>query len=663
MWRPDAIPRDDWQARHGFAPDSAWVARAQGAVLRLPGCTAAVVSAHGLVLTNHHCVRAAAAEVEPVDSNYRERGFVAGRLADERRLPGFYADRLDAIDDVTALLVAPNGAPLDGTPQRARIDALIEACEGPTTVCEVVPLYHGARFARYRYTRFRDVRLVALPEARIAYFGGDHDNFTYPRWSFDVALLRLYGPDGRPLAPSQVLRPTIAGPREGDPIVVVGHPGTTSRLLTVAQLEYERDVALPAQRRAWQQERDDRAARAGRTPSAIDADRVQALDNALKALDAQLAGLHDPALLSARRTAEALIREQLRQAPPPVAALGTAWDRLATLVQRRQAVAPRAALYAGGGSRLWALALDALRVAEQSPLPDSARLASHRGAALARQRARVAGPMAFDSAGERRAVEQLLHEATRLLPPADPLRRWLGERRPSAVASTVVAETRMGDAAMRERLMRATPQAQRESSDPLVQLVRVVAPLEQAARDALAAIDAAIASETARVGAAHLAVYGPTLPPDATFALRLQDGVVRGYAMNGTLAPWMTSFYGLYARWTEFGRRGDFALPPRWVQRKELLDLATPLTFVSTADIAGGNSGSPVLDRAGTLVGLVFDGNIESLPSVFGYRDGAARTVSVHPRAIVTALRVLYDAPHLADEFEHDAPPREVRAP
>jgi hypothetical protein len=666
MWRLDAPPNAYWRARYGTAaPDATWLTQVRRAVLRIPGCTASFVSPHGLILTNHHCAREAATQVQPADSNYAERGFFARSLAEERRIDGFTAERLEEITDVTARVrdaVTARNSAVQAAERREAIAAIEDECAQRTrSTCEVVTLYQGGQYALYRYTAFTDVRLVAVPEAQIAFFGGDLDNFTYPRWNLDFALLRAYDSRGEPVVPSDVLRWHGAGVVEEEPVFVIGHPGSTSRLHTVAQLEYERDHGLPLQLLDLEMQRDALVARAGATPTAEALDEQFSLENALKAVRGQLAGLRDSALMARKRRFEASLRQRVRASPRLHLQYGVAWERIAAALMR-QAVAERTAFaFGGNGSALWSRTLGAVRVPLQGVLADVDRLPLYLADGLEAVRQRVIAPVPIDTAAERAALTAMLSRVERQLPATDPVRRaLLAGRTPAATAAAWMHGTRMASASERRKLLEGGARAAATSSDPLVVAARLVEPVERRARTELDALAAVISTEAARVGAAQYAVFGDLLPPDATFTLRISDGVVRGYPMNGTRAPWHSTFYGLYGRWTEFGRRGAYALPPRWVDRRELLDLATPFTFVSTNDIVGGNSGSPVVNAKGELVGLVFDGNIESLPGEYLFDDTAARTVSVHAAAITTALRVIYDAGHLADELERKAGPRRV---
>ncbi|MCU0635431.1 MAG: S46 family peptidase, partial [Gemmatimonadaceae bacterium] len=457
MWRFEAPPTAYWMARYGFAPDAAWLRHVRRAVLRIPGCTASFVSASGLVLTNHHCAREAATQVQPADSNYQATGFIARTLAEERRIDGFTAERLDSIEDVTARIAARRAqrtAAHEADPHAAAMRALEAECVAPNEVCEVVSLYQGGRYARYRYTQFTDVRLVAIPEAQVAFFGGDQDNFTYPRFNLDFALLRVYDERGAPLVPTEHLRLNADGVREHDPVFVVGNPGATSRLHTVAQLRFERDHGVPLQLLDLEQQREVLAHRAGDAPSAQQQDALFALDNAIKAMRGQLAGLSDSALLARKARFEGTLRERVQASPRWRLAYGVAWDRLAEALARRAPLERTRAAFGGGASELWTRALGLVRLPEQAALPDARRLPPYRGDGLERVRQQVLAPVPLDTGAERLALVRLLTDATALLGASDPVvRQLLGGRTAEETVRGWLRETRLLDAQERRKLL------------------------------------------------------------------------------------------------------------------------------------------------------------------------------------------------------------------
>ncbi|MDX2262054.1 MAG: S46 family peptidase [Gemmatimonadales bacterium] len=659
MWTFDAPPLDYWKARYGFEPSAAWLEHVRLSSVRIPGCSASFVSDRGLVMTNHHCARACISGASPRDTSYQVAGFVARTEQEERPCEGAYADQLLSTEDVTAKVRAAVTATATASQveQRDRaIGELQSACQAAGgVVCQVVTFYQGGKYSLYRYRRYADVRLVMAPEEGISFFGGDPDNFTYPRYDLDLTLLRVYE-NGRPMVTPHYLRWNATGATEGDLTFVVGNPGSTGRLLTMAQLEYLRDVQYPASLKNF-----DAQIALYKQLSARDAasqrkyeNTVFGLENSRKATLGYRAGLVDSAIMARKAAFERDFRARVMAQPALAAKYGGAWSRIAVAQRELGSFAVRQQFQGfGGGSTLLGLAATIVRLPEQAQLPQSLRLNAFREAGLARMEAQVRQAVPIDVELETRLLAMQFTLAQRALPPGDPfLAAALRGRTPEAAAAALVGGTTLGSVEARVALLTGGAAAVRASTDPLVVLARAVNPM--ATRHAMRAqrLATTISANTEVVGQAMYAAYGERLPPDATFTLRISDGVVQGFPYNGTVAPYKTSLYGLFGRSAEFDNQPPFRLPPRWEAARDRLDLTTPINFVLTADIIGGNSGSPVINRAGEVVGLIFDGNIESLPNRFIYTDDVARSVAVHTRGISEALRKVYGAARLADEVE-----------
>jgi len=639
MWTFDAPPLEYWKATYGFAPDAAWLDHVRLASIRLPGCSASFVSGAGLVMTNHHCARACISAVSPADTNYQESGFVARSRSEEKKCAGLYVDQLQAIENVTPRLAALEGAPLDSA-----IAAIQAACaDAPDITCQVVPLYNGGRYSLYRYRRFGDVRLVMAPEEAISFFGGDPDNFTYPRYDLDLTLLRVYENDA-PSAPKDFLRWSASGPADGEVVFVTGNPGSTGRLLTMAQMEYLRDVQYPDQ--LAQLERQlaalEAVSKAGPAARRAHENAIFSAQNAHKAITGYRTGLVDSAIMARKATFERDFRGRIEADPALRAQYGSAWDAIAAVQQERRGMAAAIRWHTLTNAQLVQLAGALVRYPAQAALPDSARLPQFRGPGLASARAQLEANVPVNPALDKLVLAGHLRAAAAELPATDPyLQAFLAGRTPDAAAAALVDGTTLGDPAVRKRLLAGGAKAVAASKDPLIVVARRLAPV----------IDP-VAAQVAKQNAAISAAYGTALPPDATFTLRISDGVVKGFPYNGTIAPYKTSFYGLFARAAEFDHVPPFRLPPRWTAKRGAITMETPLDFVSTTDIIGGNSGSPVINRNAEVVGLIFDGNIEMLPNRFIFTDEVSRSVSVHSEAIVEALRKVYDAGWIADELE-----------
>jgi len=659
MWTFDAPPLDYWRRTYNFSPDQKWLDHVRLSSVRLPNCSASFVSARGLVMTNHHCGRDCTASSSPADSNYIQTGFAAGTLADEKKCAGLYVDQLQSIQDVTTRVrgAITGKTASEQSAQRAAVIAQIQTeCNQATQLnCQVVTLYQGGIYSLYRYRRFSDVRLVMAPEGGIAFFGGDPDNFTYPRYDLDLTLLRVYE-NGQPYSPPDYLKWSAGGAVENELVFVVGNPGSTGRLNTIAQMEFLRDVGYPASLAAYKRALAIYAELARTDTSA--ARRYQndvfGVANSQKAVTGYRAGLLDTLSMAKKRAFEQEFRARIAADPKLQAQYGGTWDAIAA-AQRELATFNPELRYRGfgGGSTLLQLGAGLVRVATESGKPDSARLPQYRGAGLNNIRNLLTQPAPIDTAFERLAIAAQLRAAQSELKPNDPfLAVALHGRSPDAVAADLVRNTKVGDLAFRQSLLQGGEAAVNASTDPLIVWVRAVDPLNRAVTTRANALNAIIAANSEKIGQALFAAYGTALPPDATFTLRISDGLVKSFPSNGTIAPYKTTFYGLYERSAAFDDKDPFKLPQRWVARKNNLDLSTPYNFVTTNDIIGGNSGSPVINRNAEVVGLVFDSNIEGVSNRFIFSDAVGRTVSVHSRGIVEALRKMYDGSRIADELQ-----------
>ena len=664
MWTFDAPPLDYWRRTYNFSPDQKWLDHVRLSAVRLvvgpsPICSASFVSSKGLVMTNHHCGRDCTASASPPDSNYIQTGFAAGTLSDEKKCAGFAVDQLQSIENVTTRVrnAVTGLTPVEQASQRSAIISRIQSeCAQQTGLtCQVVTLYQGGIYSLYRYRRFSDVRLVMAPEGDIAFFGGDPDNFTYPRYDLDLTLLRVYE-NGQPYNPPDYLKWSANGPADNELVFIVGNPGSTGRLNTISQMEYLRDVTYPGSLAAYKrylatyselQRTDTSAARRYQND-------VFNIANSQKAVTGYRAGLLDTLGMAKKREFERELRARVAADPKLQAQYGGAWDAIAAAQRELGTFAPQLRFQGfGGTSELLALAGGLVRVAIEGAKPEVARLPAYQGAGVSTATAALLENTPIDTAFERLAIAAQLRAAQGALPATDPfVRLALNGRTPEAVAAELVRGTRVGDSTFRANLLRGGAPAISSSNDPMIVLARGIDPLNRAITARANALNAIIATNSEKIGQAMFATYGTNLPPDATLTLRISDGLVKGFPMNGTIAPYKTTFYGLYERSASFDNKDPFKLPPRWVQRKSALDLSTPFNFVSTNDIIGGNSGSPVINRNAEVVGLVFDSNIEGVSNRFIFSTDVGRSVSVHSRGITEALRKMYDGQRIANELE-----------
>ena len=658
MWTFDSPPLDYWERTYDFRPTQDWLDHVRLASVRLPGCSSSFVSEDGLVMTNHHCARGCITAVSPPDTSYQETGFVATSMADEKMCPGLYVDQLQSIEDVTARIrgaVSAAGAEAQVEQRDSVIQGIQNECREATGLnCQVVTLYQGGMYSLYRYERFSDVRLVMAPEGQAAFFGGDPDNFTYPRYDLDLTLLRVYV-DGQPRQTDHYLQWSENGAAEDEVVFITGNPGSTGRLLTLAQMEYLRDVQYPAQLAGYQRQLSvvrQIAARSEEDRRRTE-NQIFGIENSYKAVSGYLSGLLDEDRMGRKKVFEDDFRRRIDADPELRARYGGAWDAIAEAQTGLASLAVQSRYYGFGGSQLLGLAGNLVRLPEQMALPDSVRLPAFRADRIDRLRSQLTGEMNVDLMQEGLNLVAQLQAAQAELPAGDAyLESVLRGRTPEDAAHEMIGGTRLVDPLFRRDLMEGGASAIAASDDPMIVAARAINPLVADVAAGAAPLNAVISANAELVGQAIFAAYGHALPPDATFTLRITDGVVKRYPYNGTYAPYKTTMFGLYARSAEFDNQAPWQLAPRWQERRDMLDLSTPINFVSTSDIIGGNSGSPVINKEAEVVGLVFDGNIQFLPNRFIFNSAVARTVSVHSAGIIEALRKVYDAGWIADELQ-----------
>ena len=660
MWTFDVPPLEYWARRYNFRPTQEWLDHVRLAALRQPGCTASFVSPDGLVMTNHHCARSCIEGATRPGEDLLTNGFYARARADERPCRGLYVDQLLSISDVTDSVTAalPAGTPANRAAdlRAAAIRGLEQRCSAgaPDLNCQVVTMYRGGQYKLYRFRRISDVRLVFAPEDSITFFGGDPDNFTYPRHDLDMSFYRAYV-NNEP-AHTEYFRWSRAGSQEGDLVFVVGNPGSTGRLNTMAQLEFLRDVQYPAQL--------DQLARViavYQQLGALSAERAAALRNPLfgaqnsyKAVTGYQSGLLDPQLMARKRTWEQEFRSRVNSDAAMRRQSGDAWEQVTRIRQQLRGLDKQRRYHAFGayGTRLLNLAGVLVRLPVESAKPDTARIGLYRDANRAALERGLFSGAPVDTTAEIRMLAAYFSAMAAELPAADPvLRAALQGRAPEGAARAMVSSSQILTADQRRALAQGGVGALAGSTDPFIALAKIIDPLQRAVDRQWTELLSQEAQHDERLARALFAVYGSSIAPDATFSLRITDGEIKRYPYNGTLAQPYTTFYGLFDRHYGFAGRAPWNLPPRWVARRDSLNLATPLNAVSTNDIIGGNSGSPVISRDGEVVGLIFDGNIESLPPRFLFTEGRPRSVFVDSRGIIEALRRVYDAGALADEL------------
>jgi hypothetical protein len=661
MWTFDNPPLKLIKERYGFEPTREWLDHLRFSSARFnDGGSGSFVSPRGLVLTNHHVALGQLQKVSSTAKDYVKDGFYARTEAEEIKCPDLEVNVLVAMEDVTARVRSAVKAEMTDEAalkarkaEMARIEK--ESLEKTGLRSDVISLYQGGEYWLYQYKKYTDMRLVFAPEQQIAFFGGDPDNFTYPRHDIDFALFRVYE-NGKPVESNHYLKWNARGAGDGELVFVSGHPGSTSRLETMTQIETERDYNLPLVLKVLNRrvETARRYAAQGPEQARQAARIIFYTENSLKAFRGQAQGLADKNLVAKMQNDEASFRALVASKPEWEKAYAGAWDAIAQAEMKHREMLKTYRLYSLRWSRLLEIALNIVQYVAEVKKPDGERLEGYHDSQLDSVRFRLFSPAPIYPGYEAAMLEGALQICLQELGADDPmLKAVLGGRTPTEVAKQSVEGSKLADPALRKSLVNGGEAAVQASSDPMMVLARTIDPFD---RQRIKAFEDNVESvETPageRIGQARFAIYGKSLYPDATFTLRLAYGAVKGYPMNGTQAPPMTTFYGLYDRAYSFGLKNPYNLPARYLERHTRLDLAGPLDFVNTCDITGGNSGSPVVNRQGELVGLIFDGNIESLVGDFAYNEVNNRAVAVHSGAIIEVLRGVYDASPLADELE-----------
>jgi hypothetical protein len=643
MWAFDFLPLDYFERTHGFRPTEQWLEQARMGALRFATwCSASFVSSQGLVLTNHHCAIPTLAGVQREGEDLLSNGFLAARRGEERRVPNLFVEQLVTIEDVTEQMIAPLRGP--GTEEervaaQQQLRSTLQQADTANRIrYQVVEFYNGGRYARYGYRRYDDVRLVFAPEAGIAFFGGDPDNFTYPRYTLDMALYRAYDESGEPIRATHTFRMSTTGAGDGESVFVLGNPGSTQRQFTVAQLEFLRDVSYPASLAILAaRESVIRRITAENPARGLELrDALFSIMNSQKAIGGRMRGLQDPFLFARKVDWERRFQEAVHADPALREEYGARWDSLAALQVEKRRLAPRLGYGAFAQAGPLGVALNLLRALDAPAMKERALVAETRAV--------------HEQALE---LEALLTVAEQQLGADDPiLGLVLAGRTPEVAARELAQAWTLAAPAAREALLDAGADALATSPDPVLRLAREVLPRLTALEREYAALQAREQVNRNALGRAFYAVYGTDVPPDATFTLRLSDGVVAGYEAAGIVHPFRTTFHGLYDRAASFAP-GDpaYTLPARWRRPAAALDLTTPYNMVSINDIIGGNSGSPLLNRDLEVVGLVFDGNTFSLPGSFIFDETQNRAISVHSAGMVASLRDVYGARHLVAEL------------
>ena len=662
MWTFDNPPLKQLQEKYGFTPTKAWLDHVRLSSVRFnDGGSGSFVSPNGLTITNHHVAFGQLQKLSTAGKDYVKDGFHAKTQAEELKCPDLELNVLLSMENVTSQV---QGTVKPGMTEKQALDARNaekakiqkESLDKTGLRSDVVTLYAGGEYWLYRYKKYTDVRLVFAPEQQTAFFGGDPDNFTFPRYDLDFALLRVYE-NGRPAVTKDYLKWNTKGAPDGELVFVSGNPGGTDRGQTIAQLEAARDVIYPERLARFKRELQALRTYAakGSEQARQSADEIFGLENTVKAYTGEYNGLLDPKLFEKKKKAESDLRAKVQGDPEWRREYGSAWDAIAAATKKEGEVTKlqqnRSISAASGMARF---ARQIVVYAAEVKKPDAQRLDGYHDSQLDELKFYLLSPAPVYPEYEEALLAWSLQESLDELGPNDPfIKAVLDGRKPADVAAQVIRGSKMADPAFRKSLVEGGEAGVAASTDPLIALARKVDPFFRETRKMYEeSVESVFESAGEKIAKARFAIYGKSIYPDATFTLRLTYGKVQGYPMNGTKAPSKTTFYGLYDRAASFDYKAPFNLTQRFMQRKDRIDLSTPLDFVASLDIIGGNSGSPVINRNGDFVGIIFDGNIESLTGNFDYIEDTNRAVAVHSAAIIEALRKVYDAGSVANELE-----------
>ena len=663
MWPFNNVPRAEIKKKYGFDITDEWLRKVQLASVRFNnGGSGSFVSPNGLVLTNYHIVEDIVNDVSTPQKDLAKEGFVARTPAEEIKAPSLELNVLMSIEDVTARVSGAVKSGMSDAQAFAARRAEIAAIEAESTKAsglrsDVITLYQGAQYNLYRYKKYTDVRLVFVPEFQAAFFGGDPDNFNFPRFNIDMALVRVYEND-QPVHPPSYFKWSTTGAKEGDLVFVTGNPGSTSRLDTVAHLEELRDTSIPIILRLLERREAmlKKYMGLGEEQTRRAENELNSIQNSLKVYRGQLAGLKDQALMGRKMMDEMALRQWIAANPDRQKMYGDAWDAIAKAHQSLPSYIRERRIFdqaAGFNTTTFGFARTLVRLAAESQKPNAERLPEFTDARRASLDLALYSPAPIYDDFEKLKLADSLGFMVELLGADHPLvKQILSGKTPEARATELIEGSKLKDVAYRKELAAGGRQAIESSTDPMIVLARLIDPKARELRKRFEnEVIGVERTNYAKIARARFANEGTSIYPDATFTLRLSYGAVKGYRENGKQVTPFTTLGGLYERAANFKYQFPYNLPPRWMEKKPAINLSTPFNFVSTDDIIGGNSGSPTINKKGELVGLIFDGNIQSLVGDFIYDESVNRAISVDVRAMGEVLRKVFGANEIANEL------------
>ncbi|MGA2586395.1 MAG: S46 family peptidase [Candidatus Aminicenantales bacterium] len=661
MWLFNMPPSSILKAKYNFAITPEWLQHVQLASVRFGGASGSFVSPDGLVLTNHHVGQGAIQNLSTKDRDLMKTGFYARTRAEELKAPGMELSVLQEIEDVTGKVLAAEKPDMTAAQAAEAKDKVIAALEKESLEktglrSTVVNFYSGSMYHLYKYKVYTDVHLVFAPEYASAFFGGDPDNFTYPRYDFDITLFRIYEND-KPINSKHYLKWNTAGVKENELVFASGHPGSTGRLLTLAQMEFLRDVSYPfgianlERRRALLQEYGKRGPEYARQAQGT----LFGIENSLKATIGYQSGLIDKNLIAGKAKEEQAFRDAVRKDPALDKEFGKAWDELA-VAQNKYAAFFKAYRFfegsAGFSTTYFSTARMLVRLALERGKPNDERLREFRDAALPSitRRLQTVTPV-YDELEVFNLTDSLI-QLQKEFGNYQEVKWLLAGKLAEDVAKELIAGTKLRDVDVRKKYIDGGLDAVYLSDDPMIKLALLVDPLSRGLRKKYETeVESVEARNGSLIARAMFKLKGTSMPPDATSTLRLSFGAVKTYMEKGVKIPFFTTFQGLFDKAAKFGNKPPYELPASFLKGKAQLKLATPLNFIATCDSIGGNSGSPVINKKGEFSGVLFDGNIQSGPTRFNYSDVQNRSVMVHSQGIIEALTKIYNAKPLVDEL------------
>lgn len=662
MWTFDYPPLDYFKATYNFIPDEKWFESARLSSIRLPNCSASFVSEDGLIMTNHHCARSPLDRVNRPGENLPEDGFYAPTLKDERKVPGLFVDQLVLIKDVTEeVQSAFDKGKTDEEKIKSRNDKISELekkySEETGYNCKVITFYNGGKYSLYGYKRYNDVRIVFAVETSMGFYGGDYDNFTYPRYDLDCSFFRAYDENGKPLKPKHFFKFSKEGVKEGDVIFVVGNPGRTSRLLTYSQLEFYRDYQYNFTVAMLNGLVDIYSRHLEKHPEKKLALQTMLFSfaNSQKAYSGMLGGLKDPYLMAKKKDFENKFKAAVMSNPKLKGKYANLWDEIKSYQDEKSKYFGYVSSFNSRSpvnSRLFSVAYELVEFAKEVKKPENERRPQYKSSSLDSVKSGIVAAKLSDPEIDFEILSLQLSLIKSALPQEKSLELLLQNKTCKEQAEYILKNTILTNTDRIKELLKGNPEEILKSKDPIISFIAANYEKIEEARKKIREIQDKEASKVQELGKALFDVYGTKLPPDATFTLRIADGVVKGYEYNGTIAPPITTFYGMYDRYYSFNKQYPWSLPEKWQNPPADFNLSTPFNFVATADIIGGNSGSPVINKNQEVVGLIFDGNIESLPGDFIFEEQKNRAVAVHSAGILEALEKIYKADRLVKELK-----------